>query len=113
MNIHHMSLGTESWLVAKDADTDGESRWAMTYGSQHRQADGTIHRQVDLSIRTGSLPWDGPYTDYRYASLTISPEEARMLAARLLDAADAADERSPEDLPIRYDLTPKGREVAV
>lgn len=112
MNIHHMRLGTESYLIAKDADTPDAGRWAMVYGSRH-QFDGETIRRVDLSIRSGSLGIDGGYTVYRYASLVISPNEARMLAARLLDAADDADERDPEDLPIQYGLTDKGREVAV
>jgi hypothetical protein len=112
MNIHTLPLDTGSTLSVRDSITPDGHRWAMAYGMRHELSHGT-ERVVTLSIRSGSLGIDCDYTVYRYGSLTISPDEARALAARLLDAADDADERSDEDLPVKYDLTPAGREVLV
>lgn len=78
-----------------------DGSWACTAGFQRETPDGT-RRWVTAAFRYGGSRYD----DTAYASVALTPDEARGLAARLLDAADAADEQ-------RYTLTPKGEAALV
>jgi len=65
-----------------------DTAFMLTSGHQRRQADGAIDRWVHLSIRGQGFPGE-----WVYAYTQVTPDEARSLAAMLLDAADDADER--------------------
>lgn len=69
---------------------DGNDKTAFTLarGHQRERRDGTIDRWVHLAVRA-----KGHHGPMLYFSTGIGPDEARSLAAMLLDAADDADER--------------------
>lgn len=78
---------TTVWATESVNQTD-EQAFLLTSGNHRTRDDGTIDRWVHLSFRGKAVfgPW-------RYAYTQVTPDEARSLAAMLLDAADDADER--------------------
>lgn len=70
-------------------DKNDKTPFTLARGHQRERRDGTIDRWVHLAIRANN--YSGEPT---YFSTDIGPDEARALAALLLDAADDADERT-------------------
>jgi hypothetical protein len=74
--------------------------FAYIAGHQYEHG-GATRRFVSLALHGAKSPLEEPL----YAAAHLSPDEARGLAYRLLDAADEADENF--DAPVEYALTGK------
>lgn len=87
--MYTKKLHGETRVYTNDAlNQNDELSFVMAMGHQRERRDGTTDRWVHLAIRAKNQR--GPWT---YFSTGIGPDEARSLAALLLDAADEADER--------------------
>ena len=87
-------------VTAGPASIRPSRSFAYISGHQYEQA-GATRRFVSLAFHGAN----GPLGDALYAAAYLSPDEARGLAYRLLDAADEAGENI--DAPVEYALTGK------
>lgn len=96
-----MDIGNYALVAAHEAESDIGRSWTRVAGYQYEKSDGGTDRFVSASFH-GSANALG---NALYAALHLTPDEARGLAYRLLDAADDADENL--DAPVEYALTGK------
>ena len=87
-------------VAAGEASIRPSRSFAYISGHQYEAGDA-VRRFVSLAFHGGASPLREPL----YAAAHLSPDEARGLAYRLLDAADEADENL--DAPVEYALTGK------
>lgn len=98
---HTLNIDGYGLLAAREAIAPSDESYAFVRGHQYKQMSGDIDRFVDLTL----VSRESYATPSLYATAHLSPDEARGLAYRLLDAADDADERADE--PVGYALTGK------
>ena len=98
--MQSISIRERGLTVARAAQVDPHHSFAFVAGLQY-ESNGDTRRTVSLSFHGKGTDWEGPL----YASVYLSPDEARGLAYRLLDEADTAD----EDLDAPVDLVPTGK----
>ena len=98
---HRMDIEGYALLYAGEAIAPSSSSYAFVSGYQNHGRTGDTDRWVDLSVTSR----EAYATPSMHVAVHLSPDEARGLAARLLDAADDADENL--DAPV--DLVPTGR----
>lgn len=88
--IYTKTINRDTPVYAADSvNQNDEQAFLLTRGRQRQREDGSIDRWVHLAVR-GQRHAGGSWT---YAHAQVTPDEARSLAAMLLDAADDADER--------------------
>jgi len=92
-----MIIGDHAFIVAREAEWSSSRSRAIVSGHQFENGDDT-ERFVALTF----IGAERYAQRSLYAALHLTPDEARGLAARLLDAADTADENI--DAPIEYSL---------
>jgi hypothetical protein len=93
-----MRINDNAMVAARRASGSPHRSFAHIDGHQYTGHDGETRRFVGLSFHSAERYGVEPM----YAALHLTPDEARGLAARLLDAADTADENI--DAPIAYSL---------
>lgn len=97
--MYTLDISDYALFTVRETDRPSPRSFILTHGlnGQHTGVDPFVSVSIH---RAGSNGGPG-----LYAGLYLTPDEARGLAARLLDAADDADENI--DAPIGYTLTGK------